>query len=443
MPVSTFTGLQTSLRGLIAQQEALDTTAHNIANASTQGYSRQEVLLSASRALSIVTGSTEGGSQNAQLGTGVDVNGFARARDKFLDLQYRTQAMRLGGLATRVQGMETIEGALAEPSETGISQELQTYWSAWEGLANNPEDPASRQAVVEAGKALATSLGELNGQLTEAAEVAEAEFQSIAGKGGEVEAMAKEIALLNGSIRSATTSGSEPNDLLDRRDLLLDELSEMGQVSVTENADGTIEVGFGDAATPLVEGTEVNWPQEVVEPKGKLGALLELTRAGGTIESFRTELNAFAETLANSVNAIHTEAGGPAFFSFVAGEGAATLAVAVDAEEVQTAKDGSVGGNDIATAIGALRGGAADRAYASFVTRVGTEMVEAKNGETNAQALLNTVEERRESVSGVSLDEEMTNLTGFQRGYEASARAMSALDEALNVLINRTGRVGL
>ena len=328
MPVSTFTGLQTSLRGLIAQQEALDTTSHNIANASTKGYSRQEVLLSASRALSIVTGSTEGGSQNAQLGTGVDVNGFARARDHFLDLQYRTQAMRLGGLATRVQGLETIEGALAEPSETGISQELQTYWSAWEGLANNPEDPASRQAVVEAGKALATSLGELNGQLTEAAEVAEAQFQAIAGEGGKVEAMAKEIALLNGSIRSATTSGSEPNDLLDRRDLLLDELSEMGQVSVTENNDGTIEVGFGDAATPLVEGTEVNWPQEVVEPKGKLGALLELTRAGGTIESFRTELNAFAESLANSVNAIHTEAGGPAFFTFVAGEGAATLAVA-------------------------------------------------------------------------------------------------------------------
>jgi len=443
MPVSTFSGLQTSLRGLIAQQEALDTTSHNIANASTKGYSRQEVLLSASRALSIVTGSTEGGSQNAQLGTGVDVNGFARARDKFLDLQYRTQAMRLGGLATRVQGMETIEGALAEPSETGISQELQTYWSAWEGLANNPEDPASRQAVVEAGKAVATSLGGLNGQLTEAAEVAEAQFQAIAGEGGEVEQMAKEIALLNGSIRSATTSGSEPNDLLDRRDLLLDELSEMGQVSVTENNDGTIEVGFGDAATPLVEGTEVNWPQEVVEPKGKLGALLELTRAGGTIESFRTELNAFAESLANSVNAIHAEAGGPAFFSFTAGEGAATLAVAVDAEEVQTAKDGSVGGNDIATAIGALRGGAADRAYASFVTRVGTEMVEARNGETNAQALLNTVEERRESVSGVSLDEEMTNLTSFQRGYEASARAMSALDEALNVLINRTGRVGL
>lgn len=442
MAVSTFMGLQTTLRALIAQQDALDTTSHNIANASTVGYSRQEVDLSASRALQIVTGSTAGNG-SAELGTGVDVTGVSRARDKFLDLQYRAQSMRLGGLATRVQALETIEGALAEPGETGISQQLQTFWSDWEGLANDPEDSAARQAVVEAGKAIATSLGELNQQLTYSAEVAEAEFTSIAGAGGEVEQKAKEIALLNGAIRSSKTSGSEPNDLLDKRDLLLDELSALGQVSVTEAADGTVEVGFGAAAEPLVSGTSVHWPQEVTEPKGKLGALLELTGAGGTIESFRTELDSFAESLATAVNEIHTEAGGPAFFSFTAGEGAATLAVAVSAAEVQTSADGSAGGNEIATAIGALRGGAVDRAYAAFVTRVGSEMDEAVNGETNAQALLTTVEERRESVSGVSVDEEMTNLTRFQRGYEASARAMTALDEALNVLITRTGRVGL
>src|SRR6201996_3636338 len=210
MPVSTFAGLQTSLRGLIAQQEALDTTSHNIANASTKGYSRQEVLLSASRALSIVTGSTEGGQQNAQLGTGVDVDGISRARDRFLDLQYRAQAMRLGGLAARVQGLETVEGALAEPGETGISQELQTFWTDWEGLADNPEDTAARQAVVEAGKALGVALGELDQQLTYAAEVAEGEYASITGTGGEVEQKAKEIALLNSAIRSSVTEGSQP-----------------------------------------------------------------------------------------------------------------------------------------------------------------------------------------------------------------------------------------
>lgn len=442
MAVSTFMGLQTALRGLIAQQEALDITGHNIANANTVGYSRQEVKTSASRALVINTGSTAGNGK-AELGTGVDVEGVSRARDRFLDLQYRAQAMRLGGLAARVKGLETIEGALAEPSETGISQELQTFWTDWEGLANDPEDAAARQAVIEAGKALGTSLAELNQQLTYARTTATEEFASITGKGGEVETKAKEIALLNGAIRSSITGGAEPNDLLDHRDLLLDELSSLGQVSVTELPDGTVEVGFGGAAEPLVTGTEVNWPQALKEPKGKLGALLELVEPGGTIESFRAELNAFAEGLANAVNTIHTKGGGPAFFAYEAGKGAASLQVVVSAKEVQTASNGSAGGNDIATAIGGLRGGAVDRAYAAFATRVGTEMNEARNGETNAQALLNAVEERRESTSGVSLDEEMTNLQRFQRGYEASARAMTALDEALDVLINRTGRVGL
>src|SRR5262249_25627506 len=150
-----------------------------------------------------------------------------RARDRFLDLQYRAQAMRLGGLAARVKGMETIEGALAEPGETGISQELQTFWTDWEGLANSPEDSAARQAVIEAGKAIATSLAELNQQLTNAAAVAEGEYASSTGKGGEVEQKAKEIALLNGAIRSSITQGAEPNDLLDHRDLLLDELSSL------------------------------------------------------------------------------------------------------------------------------------------------------------------------------------------------------------------------
>ncbi|HEX4752011.1 MAG TPA: flagellar basal body protein [Solirubrobacterales bacterium] len=97
MSVSTFMGLQTALRGLIAQQDALDTTGHNIANANTVGYSRQEVDMSASQALEIVTGSTNGNG-SAELGTGVDVDGVTRARDRFLDLQYRAQSMRLGGL---------------------------------------------------------------------------------------------------------------------------------------------------------------------------------------------------------------------------------------------------------------------------------------------------------------------------------------------------------
>jgi flagellar hook-associated protein 1 FlgK len=442
MGVSTFTGLQTALRGLLAQQRALDVTSHNVANADTVGYSRQEAVLAASPALHIPAGAVQGGG-GAELGTGVDVVAYRRARDQFLDLQYRAQAMRLGGLGAQVRGLEQVEVSLAEPGENGIAAQLNGFWSGWEDLANAPENQATRQALIEAGQGLATSLSTLDSQLQTASEQASSEYTSITKAGGEVGQVAEEIAKLNEAIRSSLTSGATPNDLYDRRDLLLDKLSGLAQVSVTDLGNGTIEVAFGDAAVPLVKETTVTWPQALTEPKGKLGTLIELASPAGTIASYRSELNAFAQGLAESVNAIHQSGGGPAFFSFTAGSAASTLAVAVNTAEVQISVTAAAGANDIAVAIGALRGGKPDQAYASFVSRVGTEMADARRSEENAQALVGAVQDRRDSTSGVSLDEEMTNLVRFQRGYQASARAMTTFDEALDVLINRTGKVGL
>src|SRR5829696_635782 len=116
MPISSFYGLQTSLRGLLAQQRALDTTGHNIANASTVGYSRQEA----------VQGAAQGGA-GAHIGSGVDVLAYRRIRDTFLDLQYRAQATRLGEEAGRAQGLDRAELALAEPSDNGINKQLSEF----------------------------------------------------------------------------------------------------------------------------------------------------------------------------------------------------------------------------------------------------------------------------------------------------------------------------
>ena len=93
--------------------------------------------------------------------------------------------------------------------------------------------------------------------------------------------------------------------------------------------------------------------------------------------------------------------------------------------------------------VAALRGGPVDGSYQALVTRIGTDVSEAGRLQSNAEVLTRSVDDRRESVSGVAMDEEMTNLVRFQRGYQASARAMSTMDEMLDVLINRTGRVGL
>src|SRR3954471_11000541 len=158
MPVSSFYGLQTSLRGLLAQQRSLDVTGHNIANVNTAGYSRQEATLAATPALFLPAGGTLNGS--ASLGSGVDVTSYRRVRDQFLDLQYRGQASNLGQWSGRADTLSRAEDALAEPGDNGINSPLGAFWDAWSDLANSPNatsDPAARQALVERGQALADS----------------------------------------------------------------------------------------------------------------------------------------------------------------------------------------------------------------------------------------------------------------------------------------------
>lgn len=442
MPVSSFLGLQTSLRGLLAQQRALDVTSHNVANADRAGYSRQEAVMSASPALALPGGATATGAP-AQLGTGVAVDAYRRVRDGFLDLQYRGQAMRLGQHETVTRWLDQAELALAEPGDNGINTQLGRLWSGWADVANAPESQAARQALVDQGRSLADAFARLDNHLATVAAQAAQEYGSLTGAGGEVALLATEIAQLNDAIKRAVTAGGQPNDLLDRRDTALDRLSGLAQVSVEDLGNGSLRVSFGDAAAPLVDDTTVSWPQALSAPQGKLGALIELTRPGGTIASYRADLAGAARRLADSVNALHDPSGAVPFFSYTAGAEAATLTVAVTPAGVRASSDGSAGGNDVALAIAGLRGGAADSAYGALVSRIGTDMREARRLEGNARVLVESVDDRRQSTSGVSLDEEMTNLVRFQRAYQASARTMSTLDEMLDVLINRTGRVGL
>jgi len=443
MPISSFYGLQTSLRGLLAQQRALDTTGHNIANASTQGYSRQEAVLAAAPATWIPQGAVQGGA-GAHLGAGVDVQAYRRVRDTFLDLQYRAQATRLGEASARAEGLDRAELALAEPSDDGINKQLSEFWDAWSDLANSPDDAAARQSLVEKAGALAEAFETVDRQFELVGEQAQSEYDALTAAGGEVETTAREIAALNDTIKRFVTAGDVPNDLMDQRDLLLDKLSSLGTTSITSLADGTVEVVFGGAGDPpMIDATGYHAPT-LSNPGGRLGALRDLaTVPGGAIDSFRQELGTVAQTLASSVNAIH----GTPFFTVThappASYGAASIAVAVTPATVRADASGDKGANKIALAVAELRGTQADSAYNAFIARVGSEVRESVRQEANAQALTDAVLDRRESVAGVSLDEEMGNIIKFQRAYQASSRAMSTMDEMLDVLINRTGRVGL
>jgi flagellar hook-associated protein 1 len=457
MAISSFFGLQTSLRGLLAQQRLLDTTGHNIANASTKGYSRQEATLVAAPALEIPSGGIAGGS-GAHIGAGVDVQSFRRIRDQFIDLQYRGQNTNLGEWAARAGSLERAEGALSEPGENGINQQLTEFWNAWSDLSNANADrtPAARN-VVEKGITLADAIKQVRAQIDMVKGQTYAEYADLArpaapgDSGGEVAQIAQSIAELNDTIKRYITTGDIPNDLLDQRDQLLDDLSSFGQVSVEAQTDGTINVSFVDKLAsgttyPVVTGTTASWAGppagDAWAPGGRLGGLLDASKPGGTLDGYLATLDTIA---GNLVTAVNTAYNGTFFTAGVPAGATIDVSAALQTNpSTLDAGSGASGTTDYALTVAQLRDGATvDQPYRSFVAQVGSNVREAIRQESNAQVLTDAVENRRQSISGVSLDEEMSNLVRFQRAYQASARAMSTLDEMLDVLINRTGRVGL
>jgi flagellar hook-associated protein 1 FlgK len=450
--ISSFLGIQTSLRGLLAQQAGLDVTAHNIANAETPGYSRQTAQLESVTGLKLTSGALAGGG-GALLGGGVNVTAYARARDAFADIQYRAQNSLHADAEATTSALSTVEESLNEPGTTGISALLSKFWDAWQAVSNQPEDPATKSALAVTARALTDGIRSYDSQLTAVGANAAGELAGITSANGPILQNATAIARLNGEISSAISAGRQPNDLLDQRDKLLDELSEYGQVTVTGLQNGSIQVAFGGVATPLLVDDTTAWaptaPATTLFPTpaagGKIGALQTLSLVpGGTIDGYRKELDAFAAKLVADVNLAH----GAPFFDTV-GTTAATVAVdagilAAPTTIRTTALAGApAGANDVARGVAQLRAGAADKLYAGFVLRVGNESLDAQRREGSSAATLASASDRRASVSGVSLDEEMANMIRVQRGYQASARTMSTVDEMLDTLINRTGRVGL
>lgn len=429
MAIPTFTGLQTALSGLQAAQAAIDTTGENIANANTPGYTRQVVNLGESPSLTIPQLSQQGA--QADLGTGVDVTSITRIRNQFLDIQYRAQNTQTSSANTNASELGQVQTAINEPSSNGLQSQMSNFWSAWSSLSNDPTSPAARQAVIDAGQTLAQTFNSVSSQMSTVQSQAAQQFATLTGTNGTVAQDAQQIATLNGEIAQATQAGQTPNNLLDQRDNLLDQLSSLAQVSVTNQSNGSVTVNFGDASTPLVSGTTVTWPQTLTSAAGgQLGALLSLSSASGPIGQYMSSLDGVASQVISSVNALQPSS------PFFTGSSASTIAVSATAASIQTSSS-STSGADLAQGIANLSGGAADQAYAAFVAQVGNGVQAAQTTQNTQQAVLTAISDQRQSVSGVSLDQEMTNLVQYQQAYQASARVMNALDTAINTLIQQ------
>src|SRR5581483_2034024 len=298
MPTSTWIGLNTALRGLLAQQRALDVSGHNIANANTVGYSRQQADLVASPSLH------EPGV--GDLGTGVDVQGYSRIRADYLDVQYRAETMKQGYADAMQEGLARVEQTLDEPSDTGLNTLLGKYWSAWQDVANQPESIAARQAVAQSAATLADAFRSLSGELDSIASQSDSQAK---GTVDQINQLGTQIGTLSKAIIDAVADHSQPNDLLDQRDVLIDKLASLVNISVTEGNDGGVTITAGGASTPLVaaDGSVPATPLTESDftslTSGKLKGLVDLRDT--TIPSYRDQLDTIASALITQTNTLH------------------------------------------------------------------------------------------------------------------------------------------
>jgi len=469
MAIPSLTGVETALSGLEAEQAALDTTGNNIDNASTPGYSEEVVNLAGSTPESIPA--TGAGSQSTQLGTGVDLESITRVRDQFLDTQYRAQNTQLGNDTTTATQLSDAQTALGESSSTtGISSQLSQFYSDWNSLADNPSSLSAQQALVDDATTLAQSFNSLSSQLTgtqtqspSLVTQAAQQFSALTASGGQLLNDANEINSLNQDISQAIASGQSPNQLEDQRDSALDDLSTLGQVSTTTGANGQVTVNFGDASEPLVaagSGTALGTVNAITgitgsssagsnpissATGGELGALITLSSTDPSVNpiaGYSQSLDTVANDLVTDVNHAISAAGGTT--AFFTGDSASTIAVnSTLSSAVKSGSTTALNSNAVATAVAALQGGAPDQSYAALVEQVGDDVKTAQTSQTNQQAVVTATEDQRESVSGVSLDQEMTNLISEQRGYQASAQTLNTLNSVLNTLISEVGSAGM
>lgn len=459
---STFSGLSTALTALYAQRRGLDVTGQNIANANTDGYSRQRVNLASIGAPAVpALWSTYDGA-----GSGVRVTDVERLRDAFLENRGRIEQAKLSLFTGRQETLAGIERTFQEPSSTGLQSQLADMWGAWHNVANQPSSLAARSQLLGSSATLADSIRQTYTSL-ESQWAAGHEQLSVTVSS--VNATASSIAELNQAIQSASRAGLPANELSDKRDLLAMQLADQVGATVRASGDGMVDVYLG--GTALVRGDRAETlavagsntmegfrtsgvPATVVwavsgdgaPTSGRTGAYLEALNS--TIPSYADQLDAVVSNLVGSLNSAHVAGydldGNPGTNLFAPTATAKDItSLITDPRKVAAATEpGATFDGSNAQLIAEIERQATgpDTAYRQLIVDLGN-VAQTANRRLEIQSnVALQVNAAREAQAGVNIDEEMINLLSFQRAYEAAARVISTIDESLDTIINRMGR---
>jgi flagellar hook-associated protein 1 FlgK len=467
--MSTFSGLNAAASGLAAARRGMDVIGQNIANQTTEGYTRQRVDTSAVAAIAQAGRFSTG----PVPGQGVTVDGIARLGDALLDARVRDALGASGFWSTRAVAATAAESALAEPTSDGLAARLSAFWAGWQDVANTPDSAAAAAVVLDSAHELTERIAE--GYRNVAAQWSQARG-TVDRTVSQINAAADQIAHLNQQIRDALASGRTANELVDQRNLLAENVARLSGAGATVEADGTLTVRIGGNA--LVSGADarhlvadgpaslgdpgrvtVSWDDSsypVTISAGELGgtlAVLAPVEDGGMLAQLADSFNAVAESLATRVNAQHragatsSGAAGGDFFSIDPGAPAALglqVVPAAPADLALAAPGAGAFDASNADALSQLGVGAdsPDAVWADRVLRFGVSTAADVQRSRLTDTAAATAASARQSVAGVDGDEETIALVTYQAAYQASARVLSAIDEALDVLINKTGIVG-
>jgi flagellar hook-associated protein 1 FlgK len=449
--VGDFFGLNLALTALYAQRRGLDVTGQNIANVNTEGYSRQRVSLSA------ITGASTPAffARVSGTGGGVKIDGIDRLRDQFLELRGYQEHASQQSLAVTKDTLAKIELVFGEPSDTALSASFADFWGGWADLANHPNDPATRSALVEKGTTLAAGLNDATRQVNALGADALSKLKSVVA---EANATAQSIAHLNDAIRNATVSGNPASDLLDQRDLLVSKLSNLVGVTTRPHDDGTVDVFVGSMAmvrdvhsTNLAVDTSgptvaIDWASAGIPAdisSAEAGGLLGVVN--GTVPQYLARIKSVSDQLRDDVNAAYTAGvtppATPFFTNATDGSLVVNPTIVADPSTIiaGAAGAGPLDGNR-ALQISTLAG--PDQAYQTLIVSLGIDAQTTNRRADIQDAVTRQVDAAREATSGVNLDEEMANMVAYQHAYDAAARFMTAIDQTLDTLIHGTGLVG-
>lgn len=438
-----------SRRSLATYQKAIDISSHNIANAANANYTRQRAKIS-----------TEIPEKTAQFvwGTGVKIDGVDRVRDRLVEAQIISNSQSYSKYNKQSIALGQVEQLFSEPSELGIGNLMTQFFNTWNELSVTPNSIALRNNVIFAAQNLADKVKNVNNDLNT---VKYDVFNEFKEKTDEVNTLLKEINEYNRQIFSFKATNQSPNDLLDERDKLVNDLSKLVNIKVHYDQNNMASISIGGVFAvdqsftnsfemQLLNGKLTliasNNPNAIELSGGELAALSDTY--SNKITDYQSKLDAIFNKLVEKTNSLHesgynlNQASGVKFFTeYSGGELIINENILSDPSLIAASSDGSSGNGQIARSIAdiadsnILNGQTLSDNYASLISTIGNQKLTSEKLAEANQMVLENLETQRASISSVSIDEEMTEIIKYQRSFDASAKLIQIANEMLEQIV--------